>query len=75
MIEKYDEKYTIDFWNTIKQTGKAKALTLGSIKHWVRKYKETHSNKKTSIFTDIFAENDDQAGNIIIRVYKVYYFP
>ena len=66
--EKYDEKYTTEFWNTIKQTGKA--LTLGSIKYWVRKYKETHSNKKTSIFTDVFAENDDQAGNIIISMLK-----
>lgn len=62
--EKYDEKYTTDFWNTIKQTDK-KALTLASIKYWVRKYKENHNETKQSIFNDTFAENDDKAGKII----------
>ena len=38
--EKYDNEYTDKFWDTIKQ-GK-KPLTLGSIKYWVRQYKEKH---------------------------------
>ena len=67
--EKYDEKYTTDFWNTIKQTGK-KALTLGSIKYWVRKYKESHNETKQSNTIQEFAENDDQAGNIILNLLK-----
>lgn len=37
---KYDKSYTDKFWDTIKQ-GK-KPLTLGSIKYWVRQYKEKY---------------------------------
>jgi hypothetical protein len=40
---KYDDDYTNKFWDTIKQ-GK-KPLTLGSIKYWVRQYKDKHKNE------------------------------
>jgi hypothetical protein len=42
--EKYDNDYTDKFWDTIKQ-GK-KPLTLGSIKYWVRQYKEKNKSKE-----------------------------
>jgi hypothetical protein len=53
---KYDDNYTNKFWDTIKQ-GK-NPLTIGSIKYWVRKYRDKHepssisSLLETNIATD-----------------------
>jgi hypothetical protein len=66
--EKYDNEYTDKFWDTIKQ-GK-KPLTLGSIKYWVRQYKEKHE------FGNIVGvESDNEAAEIILdRLKDVLFF-
>ena len=52
--EKYDNEYTDKFWDTIKQ-GK-KPLTLGSIKYWVRQYKEKHKKSEEDLLEAAFRE-------------------
>jgi hypothetical protein len=52
--EKYDNEYTNKFWDTIKQ-GK-KPLTLGSIKYWVRQYKEKHKKSEEDLLEAAFRE-------------------
>jgi P4 family phage/plasmid primase-like protien len=60
---KYDKKFTKKFWDNIKQ-GK-KPLTLGSIKYWVRQYKEKHEPSSIhSLFTYDIATDYDIAKTI-----------
>jgi len=66
-VDKYDENYTNGFWKGIKQSGKP--LTIGSIKFWVKQYKEKHEKKETE--EDIeFIENDDEAGELFLKKLK-----
>jgi hypothetical protein len=55
--EKYDNEYTDKFWDTIKQ-GK-KPLTLGSIKYWVRQYKEKHKKNEEDLIEEAFRKMAD----------------
>jgi hypothetical protein len=50
--DKYDDDYTNKFWDTIKQ-GK-KPLTLGSIKYWVRQYKEKRKSNEKDLESEAF---------------------
>ena len=67
--DKYDNDYTNKFWDTIKQ-GK-KPLTLGSIKYWVRQYKEKHKSnekdKKKEAFNKMAHEFEKTHAKIINR--------
>jgi hypothetical protein len=52
--KKYDNEYTNKFWDTIKQ-GK-NPLTLGSIKYWVRQYKEKNKKNEEDLLEVAFRE-------------------
>ena len=60
--EKYDNEYTNKFWDTIKQ-GK-KPLTLGSIKYWVRQYKDKDKSEFEKILEKTESNDYDIANTI-----------
>jgi len=63
---KYDQQYTDQFWNTIKQTGKP--LTIASIKYWVKKYKKIE--KETESENTKIVKCDDDACNLFFDELK-----
>jgi hypothetical protein len=63
---KYDQNYTDQFWNTIKQTGKP--LTIASIKYWVKKYKKIE--KETESENTKIVKCDDDACNLFFDELK-----